>query len=156
MQIIAHGATVNGPIDILFAAYMVVPCHNFRSYIKCKEDAYTDGTLTLTHKELIMLATNKFNLLKQEGTWGAKTPDEDKIVAIKQNLPLSSVNSNSSPSSRRSWESRLTTKEGIRSKVETITKEKRTRRTMPTRESRRRMKIGRRPLQRRKKLTRRK
>ena len=55
--------------------HMVVPCHNFRSYIKCKQDAYTDGTLTLTHKELIMLATNKFNLLKQEGTWGAKSPD---------------------------------------------------------------------------------
>jgi hypothetical protein len=43
---------------------MVVPCHNFRSYIKHNQDAYTDGTLTLTHKELIMLATNKFNLLK--------------------------------------------------------------------------------------------
>jgi hypothetical protein len=50
---------------------MVVPCNNFRSYIKRKQDAYTDWTLTLMHKELIMLATNKFNLLKQEGTWGA-------------------------------------------------------------------------------------
>jgi hypothetical protein len=58
-QIITRGATVNNPIDILFSVYMVVPCHNFRSYIKCKQDAYTDGTLTLTHKELIMLATNK-------------------------------------------------------------------------------------------------
>jgi hypothetical protein len=28
---------------------MVVPCNNFRSYIKCKQDAYIDGTLTLTH-----------------------------------------------------------------------------------------------------------
>ncbi len=67
-QIIAHGATVNDPVDILFSAYMVVPCNNFRSYIKRKQDAYTDGTLTLVHEELIMLATNKFNLLKQEGT----------------------------------------------------------------------------------------
>jgi hypothetical protein len=65
---------------------MVVPCHNFRSYIKCKQDAYTDGTLTLTHKELIMLATNKFNLLKQEGMWGAKSPDKDKIVAMQAEL----------------------------------------------------------------------
>jgi hypothetical protein len=64
---------------------MVVPCHNFRSYIKRKQDAYTDGTLTLTHKELIMLATNKFNLLKQEGTWGAKSPD-GKIVAMQAEL----------------------------------------------------------------------
>jgi hypothetical protein len=65
---------------------MVVPCHNFRSYIKRKQDAYTDGTLTLTHKELIMLATNKFNLLKQEGTWGAKPPNKDKIVAMQAEL----------------------------------------------------------------------
>jgi hypothetical protein len=85
-QIIARGATVDNPINILFSAYMVIPCNNFRSYIKCKQDAYTDGTLTLMHKELIMLATNKFNLLKQEGTWGAKSPVEDKIVAMQAEL----------------------------------------------------------------------
>jgi hypothetical protein len=86
MQIIAPGATVDDPIIILFSAYMVVPCHNFRGYIKRKHVAYTDGTLTLTHEELIMLATNKFNLLKQEGTWGAKTPGKDKIVAMQAKL----------------------------------------------------------------------
>ncbi len=85
-QIIAHGAMVNDPVDILFSAYMVIPCNNFRSYLKRKQGAYTDGTLTLMHKELIMLATNKFNLLKQEGTWGAKSPDEDKIVAMQAEL----------------------------------------------------------------------
>jgi hypothetical protein len=77
---------VDDPVDILFSAYMVVPCNNFRSYIKHKQDAYTDGTLTLMHKELIVLATNKFNLLKQEGTWGAKSPDKDKIVAMQAEL----------------------------------------------------------------------
>jgi hypothetical protein len=81
-QIIARWATVDDLANILFFAYMVIPCHNFRSYIKCKQDAYTDGTLILTHKELIMLATNKFNLLMPEGTWGAKSPDKDKIMAM--------------------------------------------------------------------------
>jgi hypothetical protein len=85
-QIIAHGAMVGNPVDILFAAYMVIPCHNFRSNIKCKQDAYMDGTLALAHKELIMLATNKFNLLKQEGTWGAKSPDKDETVAMQAGL----------------------------------------------------------------------
>jgi hypothetical protein len=85
-QIIARGATVDNPVNILFSAYMVIPCNNFKSYIKHKQDAYTDGTLALTHKELIMLATNKFNLLKQEGTWGAKSPDKDKIVAMQAEL----------------------------------------------------------------------
>ncbi len=67
-QIIACGAMVDNPVNILFSAYMVVPCNNFRSYIKRKQDAYTDGTLALMHEELIMLASNKFNLLKQEET----------------------------------------------------------------------------------------
>ncbi len=85
-QIIARGATVNDPVNIIFSAYMAIPCKKFRSYIKRKQDVYTDGSLTLTHKELIMLATNKFNLLKQEGTWGAKSPDKDKIVAMQAEL----------------------------------------------------------------------
>jgi hypothetical protein len=38
------------------------------------------------HKEFIMLATNKFNLLKQEGTWGSKSPGKDKIVAMQAEL----------------------------------------------------------------------
>jgi hypothetical protein len=85
-QIIARGATVDNPINILFFGYMVVPCNNFRSYIKHKQDAYTDGTLILMQEELIMLATNKFNLLMQEETWGAKSPDDDKIVAMQAEL----------------------------------------------------------------------
>jgi hypothetical protein len=30
-QLIARGATVNNPISILFKAYLVVPCHNFKT-----------------------------------------------------------------------------------------------------------------------------
>jgi hypothetical protein len=100
-QIIARGATVDNPIDILFSAHMVVPCNNFRSYIKRKQDAYTDGTLTLMHEELIMLATNKFNLLKQEGTWGAKSPDEDKIIAIQGELTALRGQFQLAPNTRR-------------------------------------------------------
>ncbi len=33
-----------------------------------------------------MLVTNKCNLLKQEGTWGAKLPDKDKIVVMQAEL----------------------------------------------------------------------
>jgi hypothetical protein len=50
-QIIARGAMVNDPVNI-HSLYMVVPCNNFRSYIKRKQDDYTDGTLTLTHEEI--------------------------------------------------------------------------------------------------------
>ncbi len=85
-QIIACRSMVNNPVDILFPMYTVVPCHNFRSSIKRKQNVYTDGTLTLTHTELIMFATNKFNLLKQEGTWRAKSSDKDKILAMQAEL----------------------------------------------------------------------
>jgi hypothetical protein len=62
-QIIACGASVDNPIDILFSAYGVVSCFKFRTYIKQRQDNYTDGLLKLTHEELILLATNKYNLL---------------------------------------------------------------------------------------------
>ncbi len=32
-QLIARSATVNNPTSILFEAYLVVPCHHFKSYI---------------------------------------------------------------------------------------------------------------------------
>ncbi len=85
-QIIACGATVDDPVDILFSAYAAVPCHNFHTYIRCKHDSYTDGSLTITHEELILLATNKFNLLKQEGSWGAKSADKERIIAMQAEL----------------------------------------------------------------------
>ena len=85
-QIIARGATVDDPVDILFAAYAAVPCSNFCSYIKRKHDAYTDGTLIISHDELILLANNKFNLLESKGSWGAKSPDEERIVAMQAEL----------------------------------------------------------------------
>jgi hypothetical protein len=32
-QLIARDATVDDPISILFKVYLVVPCHNFKTYI---------------------------------------------------------------------------------------------------------------------------
>ena len=42
-----------------------------------------DGKLpTLTHESLIGMAKSKFNYLRNKGTWGAKSIDDDKIVAM--------------------------------------------------------------------------
>jgi hypothetical protein len=44
---------------------------------------YLDGKLpTLTHESLIGMAKSKFNYLRNKGTWGAKSIDDDKIVAM--------------------------------------------------------------------------
>ena len=36
----------------------------------------------MSHESLMGLAKNKFNYLKNEGTWGAKSLDDDKIIAM--------------------------------------------------------------------------
>jgi hypothetical protein len=82
-QIIACGATVNDPIGILFSAYQVVPCYHFKSYINRMHKDYLNGKLaTLTHESLVGMAKSKFNYLRTKGTWGAKSPNNDKIIAM--------------------------------------------------------------------------
>jgi hypothetical protein len=82
-QLIARGATVNNPIGILFEAYLVVPCHHFKLYIHQQHKDYLDGKLaTITHKALMTSAKRKFDWLKTNGLWGAKSPDNKKIVAM--------------------------------------------------------------------------
>ncbi len=82
-QLISRGASVDDPVGILFEAYKVVPCHNFKTYINRMQDDYLDGKLAaLSHESLMGLAKNKFNYLRNEGTWGAKHLDDDKIVAM--------------------------------------------------------------------------
>ncbi len=82
-QIIACSTTVDNPIGILFSAYQVIPCYHFKSYINRMHKAYLDEKLaTLTHKSLVGMAKSKFNYLCTKGTWGAKSPNDDKIIAM--------------------------------------------------------------------------
>jgi hypothetical protein len=81
-QIIAQGATVNNPIGIIFEAYSVIPCYNFTTNMKRQHDDYLDGKLTITHEALMALAKAKMDYLKLKGKWGAKSPNDKKIVAM--------------------------------------------------------------------------
>jgi hypothetical protein len=82
-QLIAQGATLDDPIGILFEAYLLVPCYNFTKYMSTKHDEYLGGNLTsLTHKAMMSMAKRKFDFLKTKGKWGAKSPDDEKIVAM--------------------------------------------------------------------------
>jgi hypothetical protein len=61
-QLIARGATFDDPIGILFEAYLVVPCHHFKSYICQQHEDYLDGKLTtITHEALMTSAKCKFD-----------------------------------------------------------------------------------------------
>ncbi len=82
-QLIARGAIVDDPIHILFEAYLAVLCHNFKKYIHGQHKDYLDGKLTnITHEALMTLAKHKFYWLKTKELWGAKSPDNKKIVAM--------------------------------------------------------------------------
>jgi hypothetical protein len=47
-QLLAHGATVDDPFGLLFDAYLVVPCHNFKEHIHRHHD---DWRLTENKQE---------------------------------------------------------------------------------------------------------
>jgi hypothetical protein len=81
-QIKAQGAIVEDPIGIIFEAYSVVPCYNFTTYMKRQHDDYLDGKLTITHEALMASAKAKMDYLKLKGKWGAKSPNDKKIVAM--------------------------------------------------------------------------
>jgi hypothetical protein len=82
-QLIARGATVDDPIGILFDAYLVVPCHHFKLYIRQQHEDYLNGKLTtITHEALMMSTKRKFDWLKTKGLWGAKSPDDKRIVVM--------------------------------------------------------------------------
>ncbi len=78
----AQGATVDNPLNILFNAYLVMPCYHFKSYMKQKHNNFLDGTLAITHEARMAFAKSHFNYLKTTGQWGAKSPNDEKIVAM--------------------------------------------------------------------------
>ena len=86
-QLLARGATVDDPVGLLFEAYHVVGCYNFKTYIKRHYDDYLDGKLiSFTHETLMTSAMRKYDWLRQKGQWGAKSPDDEKIVAMAAQL----------------------------------------------------------------------
>jgi hypothetical protein len=83
LQLLAHGATVDNPIGLLCGAYSVIPCQNFKEYIRHRHDDWLDGKLNeMTLKTLMTFATCKCNYLKTKGFGGAKSPGDEKIVAM--------------------------------------------------------------------------
>jgi hypothetical protein len=53
-QLLAHGTTVHDPVGLLFNAHLVVPCHNFKEYIRHHHDNWLDRKLTGMTQENLM------------------------------------------------------------------------------------------------------
>ena len=82
----ASGANLNDEVDTLFKGLKAVPCKEFRSYINKKEEQYTDGTLSLTAQELVIVAQQRFALMKTKGTFMKSQVIDHEIVAMKAKL----------------------------------------------------------------------
>ena len=56
----------------------------FRKYILSKQERYHDSKLgaTYTHESLMAQASAKFAFLKVHDVWGAKSPEEERLVAL--------------------------------------------------------------------------
>ncbi len=50
--------------------------------MKQKHNGYLDGSLTMTHKALMASGKAYFDYFKNKGQWGAKSPNNEKIVAM--------------------------------------------------------------------------
>jgi len=72
---------------ILFEAYLQgVPDATFHDYMSRLQDDLMDQTGDMwdaTHKDITKKAKAKYNLLVNSGKWGAKSPDLEKIIALK-------------------------------------------------------------------------
>jgi len=82
-KVFAWDASFDNPVGLLFEAYQVLPCYNFKMYIRRHYHDYLDSKLiNLTHKALMTSALRKYDWLRQKGQWGVKSPDDEKIVAM--------------------------------------------------------------------------
>jgi len=91
-QLKLYGAILDDPMDILFKGLRAVPCEEFHRYISNKENRYYGGSLTLTPKELVLMAQQKYMILKAKGatstTQAPETPGDEVIGQTK--MPQSS------------------------------------------------------------------
>ena len=83
-QLQHHGASFDDPIGALFEAYLVVPCYHFKQYIRRQHEDYLDGQFSssFTYEVLLQRAMSKYDYLRTKGMWGAKSPEDEKIVAM--------------------------------------------------------------------------
>jgi hypothetical protein len=83
-QILARSASIDDPLAKLFDGYLAVQDDTFHKYILSKQERYHDGELgaTYTHESLMAQASAKYAFLKVRDVWGAKSPEEERLVAL--------------------------------------------------------------------------
>jgi hypothetical protein len=87
-----------------------MPDTKFTKYLETKRDAYDEGTRTFTPKEVMKLALDKAELMKDKGEWLEATPEGEKIIALMAKLKTLEK-------SNLSLENRLKKSKGVRTRT---------------------------------------
>jgi hypothetical protein len=70
-------------MEILFKGLLAVPCEEFHHYISDKKNMYYDESLTCTPKELVLMAQQKYMIMKTKAatptTQSPETSSEECI-----------------------------------------------------------------------------
>ncbi len=143
LQLLARGATVDNPIGLLFDAYSVIPCHNFKEYIRRHHDDWLDGKLTrITHETLMIFATRKCDYLKTKELGEPNLPVTRRLWPCR----LCSMLSRDISSLMTSSEMLSRAKARAKQREKVAIRRQRPRITLEIRPSRRRTRHGRRSL----------
>lgn len=81
----ARGEKTEDLLTNLFKAYKSVSDQSFIKYIERKLEDYEDG-YDIKPDQLIKLAGNKYQLLKEKNEWNAPSPEEEKILALQAEI----------------------------------------------------------------------
>jgi len=81
IQLKARGESSNDLLTNLFKGYLIATDKTFVAYIEKKLELYEEGT-NINPDQLMLWARQKFDLLKEKGTWNAPTDEEEKIIAL--------------------------------------------------------------------------
>ena len=65
----------------LFKSYFLSSEKAFVRYIENKIEAWEDGVLVVSPDQLMLLARQKFDLLKEKGVWNAPSEEEEKLLS---------------------------------------------------------------------------
>jgi hypothetical protein len=87
-QLKAYGISLDNPMamDILFKGLLAVPCEEFHRYIIDKEDMYYDGSLTLTPGEFVIMAHQRYMLMKTKGTFSKSLTSRKELIELRAKL----------------------------------------------------------------------
>ena len=80
---------MDDPLSLLWDGYKVCADSAFRKYMESKEEKFIEGRdyiKDINCKGLLTMATNKYNILKKSGKWGAKSSEEEKNIALSTKL----------------------------------------------------------------------